>query len=434
MCIYQLLNYLFPCFVVQDDEERDVCNYELQPIEEKEESTPLEDEDEDNDEEKELSAEESFDELDDNAKFTIVIKILEMNDLAQISDFAEAMFDIKVNNQSTIQSVSISVLEELYMTLSEESIVNSFDKVRILLNDQYTTTDDIPMLHKRFQVLRNALKGRFGPESDIAIKHKSYGLTKAQFLIRKELTESSLKDKLENRIQVCRKDALEIIRRTAFCDDIYKNIIALQLSTGSRFVEAVRITEFTECEKGENWITVSGLAKQDSRIQSLERPLFGLNCHEVIHLQNKIRYELKDKYPELDDLDNDKFTRALITKVNNRIRSLDIEGVTTSNMLRKLYVTFSYEELEEEKRNTTEFHSHIQNVLGHNKISSAAPYSCIVLKDDTYDKIRTVMDDLNGRGVKITEMILKRDYGFGSKTISAMSDYKKELNENLKLK
>ena len=111
---------------------------------------------------------------------------------------------------------------------------------------------------------------------------------------------------------------------------LFNNLIAIQLATGSRFIEATRLSAFKP-SKREGWVKIVGIAKKPEEKVIMERPILGLDLEELLELVKRVRKELKQKYPNFESLDNDASTKKLVNRINNRIKDMEIEGVKKKN-------------------------------------------------------------------------------------------------------
>jgi integrase len=303
-------------------------------------------------------------------------------------------------------------------------------------------------------------------------RHRRFGVSHTDHNLKQQVAKSNRKERLEDRIQITDKQVREILHQHSASDDVFDNLIALQLATGSRFIEATRLSAFKPSSR-DGWVKIIGIAKKKEDNVEMERPILGLDLEEVLEIVKKIRKELKKKYPQFETLDNDDLTKLLINRVNTRIKKMGIEGVETSHTLRKLYANMSYKLLSQDERRKIDQHQFVQNVLGHASIDTSASYTNVKInkggnkiqnhkdverkfdmvdsKDEQQDRqienlenkvgaerggaverAKKIMDELHAKGIHITEKLLKTEYNIGSKTISALKDYKKALNDSLK--
>ena len=420
-------------------------------------------------------------------KMDSILTVLEHNTLPDIIEYVEENHrGITLSSKSTIASITQALLKDTYENSSERQIVATMSRVKDIINNQ---TESLNQKAKRFSELRQILKKRFGEDSKIVKKHQRLGMTLEQHKAKEKVAKENRKERLEDRVQITDKEAIEILHRHSASDDVFDNLIALQLATGSRFIEATRLSAFKP-SKREGWIKIVGIAKKpNDEVVTMERPILGLDLDELLEIVKRVRKELKQKYPKFESLDNDDLTKLLVNRVNTRIKKLGIEGVNSSHMLRKLYGNLTYKLLSQDERRKMDSHQWLQNILGHTSINTSASYANVKInkggnkivnaeeierkfdevdrKDEKQDRdieslgqkiesikpveqkkikqaggatpkagsaverAKQVMDELHKKGINITEKLLKTEYHIGSKTITALKDYKKSLNESL---
>jgi hypothetical protein len=426
-------------------------------------------------------------------KMDTILTILENNTLNEIIDYVKENHpDIQVNPRSSIPSLTQALLLEAYEKASERQVVATMGRVRELINAQTTSLNQ---KSKRFSQLRQVLKARFGEDSKVFKKHQRLGMTYEQHTTKQKVSKSNRKERLEDRIQITDTQVREILHQHSASNDVFDQIIAVMLATGSRLIEALRLTTYKRSDRGDDWIHVSTLAKKKEPI-GLNRPLLGLDVDEVLELVKETRKELKKRYPDYATLLNDDLTKKLDGRVNSRIKKLGLEGVESSHTLRKLYANLTYKLLSKDERAKIDLHQYIQNTLGHESIDTASNYanvkigrsgvslknqedietklnaidekdqkqdvhiddlkqdvnSCkdntVLVKNKRNDTVqvldhadnqrgkavargKAIMDDLHSKGVKITEKILKAEFHLGSNTIAQLKEYKRQLNDRL---
>ena len=413
-------------------------------------------------------------------KMDSILTILENNTLPDIIEYVEENHkDIPLNSKSTIASITQALLKDAYQNSSERQIVATMSRVRDIINNQ---TESLNQKAKRFSELRQILKQRFGDDSKIVKKHQRLGVSHKEHNLKQKIAKENRKERLEDRVQISDKEALEILHKHSASNDVFENLIAIQLATGSRFIEATRLSAFKP-SKREGFVKIVGIAKKPEEKVTMERPILGLDLDELLELVKRVRKELKQKYPNFESLDNDALTKKLLNRVNNRIKDMEIEGVNSSHMLRKIYANLTYKLLSQDERRKIDQHQWIQSILGHTSIDTSASYANVKInkggskivnaedierkfdevdeKDKTQDRqiegleakvqnlkpqekkevasqkggaierAKQVMEELHKKGINITEKLLKTEYHIGSKTITALKDYKKALNESL---
>ena len=347
------------------------------------------------------------DELKNNVyhKMESLLNRIEANDLEQLKQYVFAGHPaIKLNRRSTISSITDALLAELYNHATQKQIKESGARIRAILNAQ---TQNINHLAKRFGNLRKILADRFGEDSPIYKWHRRHGLEYEQFVEKQTAQNLNRDNRLANITRIDEKDAHEILNRTSSSDDVFDNIIALQIATGARFIEAVRVSSFHRVPYSDNVVKIVGVAKKGKagKEYELDRPIFGMNIDELLELQKDVRKELKRSYKNLDKMTNDEVNKLLLGNVNRRVKALGIQGVKSSHDMRKIFGAITHAELPEENRKAIDRHLHIKNVLGHAKLETAGNYANVRIKKKR-NKIKTnealeqkldVIDKVNDR-------------------------------------
>lgn len=415
---------------------------------------------------------------------TIINKLLK-NDLPILINMVSVKkLPIKITSKTTIKSITDDILDYVYNTYSVDDIRKTFKPVKTI-TDKQIENDNVKT--NRYTHLRTILKKRFGKDSDIVKEHKSEGMTQKEFNDRKKQLDKNRNQKLRNKETIQQDNIDDIIDQLIQSDNLYDKIALIQLVIGSRFIEVVRVSTYKK-SKNNNTIRVEGVAKKRNEEDELElvRPIYRLKSKDIIELVDTIRNRLLMKYPNIDDLSNDDLTKKLINSINYRIKKWGIPGVQSSHDLRRVYVNIVYKNLPPSERRRTDKGVFIRDTLGHENMMSAPSYQTLkidkpkkkvqrrvieevkdeikeeVKEDDKEEeevghvivknrdkvevviqptiprrrgngdeRIQEVMRLLNDNRVKITEKLLKTEFGFGSILIQKHKDLKKELNDRL---
>ncbi|MEY3401626.1 MAG: hypothetical protein RLZZ86_1241, partial [Cyanobacteriota bacterium] len=169
-----------------------------------------------------------------NYKMQSALNVLEQYSFEPLKEYIETNFrNIKINNRSTLNSLTDALLQELYKTASERQIVATMKDVRRIISAE---TNTINQKAKRFGQLRKILKERYGPDSKIVKRHRRFGISHDDHNLKQQVSKSNRKERLEDRIQITDKQVREILHQHSASDDVFDNLIALQLATGSRFI------------------------------------------------------------------------------------------------------------------------------------------------------------------------------------------------------
>lgn len=324
--------------------------------------------------EEELKQDKSYHKMD------TILRHIEQDDLETLKQYIGAVHpNIKISRTSSIQSLSDKLLDEALRAASVKQIKDSMERVRAIINAQ---TANVNYLSKRFQNIRKILRDRFGEKSAIyKLHYKKGGLTNEQYADKEMTGKANRDNRLANRIQVDEKSAHEILNKTSASDDVFDNIIALQIATGGRFIEAVRVSSLKKVPYSDRVVKVVGIAKRkDGASVEIDRPIFGMDIDELLELHKSVRRELKTMYPQIDTLDNEALDKLLLNNVNRRVKELDIPGVTSSHIMRKIFANITHAQLPKENRDAIDKHLHIKTVLGHKNLETAGNYANVRIK------------------------------------------------------
>lgn len=342
----------------------------------------------------------------DDYKMDTIIQKIQQNDVDELREFVSQNFpEIPVSKKSTIPSLSDKLIEYIYNNASQKQIRDSFNVIRGIINEQ---SPNLNQRAKRFTSFRKLLKQRFGNNHPLVSEHKKKGMTFEDHASRNKTQAKVRNQKLSNQVTVDEKDIMAILNETFSSDDVFDNIIALQLATGARFIEAVKLSTFKKIPNEPNMIEVSGIAKKRSEDDlELKRPLLGLSPDEVIELSKRIRKILKREYPSIRNASNDDITKTLINNVNNRLKKYNIDGVKSSHDLRRLYVNLSYKNLPTRERKRLDKGLFIANTLGHSNMMSAPNYRNIRVQKSKF-KINN-QEDIEKKIQQIDETDIRQD-------------------------
>jgi hypothetical protein len=381
-----------------------------------------------------VSIADEEDDDDDDEKKLDILDVIESGCLSTLINICKDKFEITL--QATVNSLTDKILDDMYKTTSQEYIIETMPRVRKILNDQ---TNTVNTLSDRFCILRTILKNRFGEHSDIVVAHKGQGLTRDQYEMRRAQDEAARNKNLETKVTIDRKHILEIIASYAASYCVWQNIIAIQLATGARMIEVIKVSEFKEISGLTDVIEVVGVAKSKDDKQRQIRPILELTARALIELVENVREII------VCNLNNEKTTAKYINSLNLRVGKMNVEGIHTSKCLRKVYVALT--------QNIDDQHLHAQKVLGHKSISASAHYATMnVLPAEVPVKLlnvrgeevqiflskhigtapercASITQELFDNNVFISEAVLKKNFNFGGKTLALTADSRRALRE-----
>jgi integrase len=235
-----------------------------------------------------------------------------------------------------------------------------------------------------------------------------------------------------------------------YSDEIYKaiemnanssnalnNAIAVLLATGSRFIEVLKVSEYSIVD--ERTIKVHGVAKNEEKDFTVTRPLNGLTAVQVVDLVGRIRsvLNLTGSNAEITDRYHSQASRLADGLFKDRKITLHKLRYIASNLA---YLTYGNGAVE---------NTWVQKYLGHASGDTTKTYQCInvalrnpvdeapavvvqnvkypefinpkhrTTKEKKIELLTALHERAHNDGVKLTYSMLKKDYRFGSSTIDA---------------
>lgn len=282
------------------------------------------------------------------------------------------------------------LLFKLYL----DSIKTSKNLIKLFPNLKRLAETIYPKMNTRrgyYGKLRVLIKAKFGKEDPIYEKtFTDLSITKKE---AGELTKQAnlkVKKKNENQDEVDVSNVLKTLFKTYNSKSILDQIITVQLATGSRLIEVLKVSEYRRATDAEinkvkagfknvdYYIAIDGLAKAALKKDGtgktfIVKPLVVLNPEQLIELVENIRSELGD----FRNIGNTKLTATWNTQVNTNIRTY-FPNASGSHFLRKIYGIYAYKAF---AKNNTSLNAFLNNVLGHadDGISTSLNYSTIRL-------------------------------------------------------
>jgi hypothetical protein len=333
-------------------------------------------------------------------------------------------------------------------------------------------TDNINTLAKRFVSNRKVMKERFGPDSNVVKESFEYGVTREEHAQRMNACNDKVQENNRNQKQIDAKEILQLIIDLKKSDNVIDWIIAVQLATGSRLIEVLRLSDYHLHPASPNQVTVTGVAKNGKKGLSavLDRHILGdFKSDELVYFVKLIRGKLEETIPDYVNLTNEELTAKLITQVSRRIKSFKINDFRSSGDARKIWTSLTHLLLPTEEKAKISKTQHITDSLGHTTTNSALYYNNVNIVNvpdtpsnvnigiyDIYGKPHFIKgnkerDGLNASGKKkkavdklsecMREMELLKilindkmliDLGFGSRTIQQCRDHKQAIIDKIK--
>jgi hypothetical protein len=360
--------------------------------------------------------------------------------------------------QFTSRQTTREAHEDVYMkTIAKQSIQRDIKKaLEMYRNLVQTSSKSLNSKHNRFQAVRKELAERFGDTSPIYNFARKQGLTREEAVLRQQEMDEARVKRLGDKKQTDSTSILNSIKELQQNESVYDQLIALQLASGTRFIELIKST-FKPGTK-ENEIIVQDLAKKQKGTS--ERPVIGMSVSVFLMLLEQVREKLASQYDV--SVDNKTITTTITPPVNRKIKSLELgDHIKSTNDLRKIYSEMAWMTLPEEMRDTMDKDAYTQKLFVHERIDTAKSYANVhvrkqkknVVQDDekkeepkmislinmegqsiefprhtrkfsgTLDaKLKGDVERLNELKVKITRKVL-RQIGYGAAIINDNKDY-----------
>jgi hypothetical protein len=228
-------------------------------------------------------------------------------------------------------------------------------------------------------------------------------ITGTQQKERKDRSQALIESANENLISFKSSDIFKMMDRAAATGNPLDAVIAIQLATGSRLVEVLKTSTYSQVPdvqtlKGPiKHIHQDGLAKvKPGDVDNVTKPLLHFNHEELFALIKLIRDDVKQRGATQHT--NKQISNLYNHRTIERIQTYEGFSAATTHTLRKLYANLSYKELGDPSKQSLT--SWIQNTLGHKALGSVSLHyqSVSVTSDSKFESPQ----DLE---VKYTELL-----------------------------
>ena len=268
------------------------------------------------------------------------------------------------------------VFQSVYSKAKE--LEQTFDNITKIINITYPV---IKTKQKIFSDFRKILIQKFGENSkvhrnskkNLSITFDEYKTVEKQS--KEKVVEANTEKKKFNREQV-----LQIIQEIKNSTDYIDAIILVCITTGSRLIEVLRISDYNEVVGNPNRVMISGLAKGSGKSREtnlnkdVERPILVITYKELNDAVQLIRKNVREQTDKLG-LNNQELSKKYNEIVNRRVKKLKL--ASTSYDLRKIYANLSYELIADQSKITK--NRWIQLILGHESLETSLHYNNVSL-------------------------------------------------------
>lgn len=270
------------------------------------------------------------------------------------------------------------------------ALFETLDKIIKLLYPNRST------MEKVLTEFRRVIKNKYGANSEI-YRQSIFrtGISRAESIAKRQAYSDSVATKNINRAELPAfydDEIFKAIDENAISPNLLNNVIAVLLATGSRFIEVLKVSEYSATDK-DNYIKIKGIAKdkgnQGYANKIVVRPLNRLSAIQVIELVKKIRgaLNLEGDNKEASDKYNTQGNRIVKNLFKDRPITLHKLRYIASNLA---YLTYGKGAVE---------NTFIQQYLGHSSGMTTRTYQSINVR------LRNQVKDKVEADAKISELI-----------------------------
>jgi hypothetical protein len=294
-----------------------------------------------------------------------IIQLLEeATSVADLKRTANSLY-IKVHPRSTQSSVTNHILFAIFPSVAKLDF-GAF-------KDACERIDRILRVKKKklsgYVVTVATLRALFPKAPGIEEKrlwHKMHcGPSQEEYKAVNEKMSENRDERLSDMTEVKMEEVERAVQALRTSSNLLCKVLLIQLCTGARSIEAIKISEFEALN--ETTIRVTGTAKTSSCTVIDKKPLI-LTPNELVEHVRETRALLEKRYG-ISRLSNTEINRLHSTGLCRETRRLGINGIKTANDLRKLYAAVVSEDF-----------SNIHNIkqardaLGHSRYDSTLSY------------------------------------------------------------
>jgi hypothetical protein len=246
---------------------------------------------------------------------------------------------------------------------ADEVVAALEDVQKILIHFYGTVTNTF---HAYSIKWRKPVEQKFGRHTEV-YKQCIYqlGLSKKESLERRtKYAEKKQQQSHNPQIIATQKEVLDAISSMAASTDFASNVLAVCMATGARLIEVLKVSEFSPSDIGDNYITITGVAKNYKK-KILIRPLLKIKSPQLLELIERIRSE-----HNFAQLSNVAAKDLVVVKINNMMKSVFPQQ--TSRACRYMYASLAWQM----------YGSHmpqqewVRSVLGHESGDTSLIYLC----------------------------------------------------------
>lgn len=242
--------------------------------------------------------------------------------------------------------------------------------------------DSIEVTMSHIRSLIKKKHGEDSPQYTASLREMKYRDKAAMIAHQRERLKQKHTNEKE-RITIKASDVFRVIDESKTSKDIHELIVFVQLATGARFIEVVKISKFEPVKDNPCFIHINGVAKKKRKTDAdmeFNKPLINSCSDEVIEAVQAIRAAVS---PSMTDKTNAEITQSLSSSTQLRAAKLFKGAVgnkkVTTHVLRKIYGVLSYQIFADKEKYSLS--GWLNHVLGHaeNDLENSLHYSTINL-------------------------------------------------------
>jgi hypothetical protein len=290
---------------------------------------------------------------------------------------------VKRTAASTLQQIWE---EELLQSMNDtvQTYVKIYELLQPFLGKFYLTEGGLSV---GATIWRKPIKSKFGEKNDIYVQSVHIlGLSQERSLAKRAEYKAEIQNRTSNRKadKYTRDFIYSVIDDAAQSSNPMKNLVAVLLATGSRTIEATRISTYEKVEGSDECVKVIGVAKDTEvdLVKVMIRPLIRLQVDKVLELISTVR-----KLHDFEKMTNKEASQAITSGLSKTVFDyFDILDIlagdsqtnikkTTPHKLRHMWASLAYQL----HGGVVPEQEWIRSMLGHSSGDTSLSYTQIVV-------------------------------------------------------
>ena len=294
--------------------------------------------------------------------------------LRAIKTLGDAEAEIKLDDKR--QSLGGNLIKQVRAAVKKDSTLDELKSLYVELNRVMPLLYEKPnSLNTNMTKLRNIVVKLFGkgsPEHTMTLKTMKVS-DDIQEVLKKQAVQTLKKDM----IPLSRKKFFSVLKETSESKTYVKAIIAVQMATGLRSIEAMNPEITFKKSERINFVIQMGVMKgkksNTTTVEDIEidKPLLGITFKQLMTLKRNITTTQKDSKRTIQEI-----SQRNNKQLNETVSKLLGKGMT-SHKLRGSYVAMAYDIY----GGLTPKNAYIQSLLGHKMMETSLSYMNVKLTD-----------------------------------------------------